>query len=925
MGKILYLFMMLVCMPVESANSQDGCPAPSYVLPTNVPNILSEQQENDFGDASAEQVQSDFLVIEDEITENIRRIGQRLLAQAPPSGLHFQFYLVEYPHVNAFSLPGGRIYIPRKLVAACKNKDELAGVLAHEIGHSIMRHSAIDFTRLLKKVLGISSVGNRQDVFAKFNQLLDNIARNPGALKAVSRDENEEQISADRISVYLVKKAGYSPQAYIQLWDRIQELGGKTGGILSDFLQTTRPEQKRLREMQRIAEQLPDACTGPRPSTTAEEFEVWKTAVMEYSGLGHRESLPAAERKQPLQPRLRGDITHILFSGDGKYLLAQDSSSIFVLSHNPFNVLFRIDARSANPAHFTPDSESIVFSTSSLRVETWSVAEQRRSYVQEMAVTYDCLNDRLSPDARHLACFDADNRMTLFNVSDGAKVFQRGFSNSAFSSILGQLLFLLRGRFCRLEFSPDGRYFIGLGLDAGQYVAYDFVENRSVKLPDAVKDRLSGSFGFMSGNRFVGVSDNKGENAAVIGFPSGEVLQTMPVGFASVSPTTHGDFLIIRPVKEYPVGVMDMTQNKFVMGSERDAIDFYDKEFASESTDGVLLLLHMEKKEALGSVELPESPLPQPVAVSLSADRNWLAVSEKSRGAIWDLRTGSRTFFARNFQAAQFAPDNTLIVDFPKSGEAKRMIVRVNPTGPSVVSSARLEADRIIIQEGLYLVEKKEPENRKNQARTVLSVTNAVTGQALWSRDYPKGFPWLNFNSEEDKAIFVWGASSDFVKAESNNDPVLKKKIASKRERQGDYYIQILQASTGNVLHTVYVETGRGSFRFRWAELAGDHLTLYDNHNRLLIYSISSGQRLGQIFGVNGSLSPATPLLAAENKPGVLTIYSLPSMEERGKLMFTRPLVFVKFSSDGKQLFALTNDQMTYLFHTEEILAGKAE
>ena len=85
MSRVLCLSVMLVLMAVESVHSQEGCPVPSFALPTDASNIMSEQQENDFGDAFAEQIQREFLVIEDEITENIRRIGRRLLEQAPTS------------------------------------------------------------------------------------------------------------------------------------------------------------------------------------------------------------------------------------------------------------------------------------------------------------------------------------------------------------------------------------------------------------------------------------------------------------------------------------------------------------------------------------------------------------------------------------------------------------------------------------------------------------------------------------------------------------------------------------------------------------------------------------------------------------------------------------------------------------------------
>jgi hypothetical protein len=928
MGKILCLFLMLAFLVAGSVNSQDGCPTPSYTIPANAPNILSEQQENDFGDAFAEQVQHEYLVIEDEITDNIRRIGQRLLDQAPPSKLHFQFYLVEYPEVNALSLPGGRVYISRKLVAACQNEDELAGVIAHEIGYLITGHQAIDLSSMLQKILGISSLGDRKDVLHKFDQMMDEMTRNPKTLKEISSNQHnqeDEQNTADRLFVYLLKKAGYSTDSYINLWNRVQEEGDKTGSISTNLFSFIKPGQKHLQEIQHIAEQLPTACTGPKPSMTTEQFNKWKYSVMEYSGIGHSESLPPLEWRRLLQPRLKGNISHLRYSSNGKFLLAQDMSSIYVLSREPFKVLFRIDIQNAHAAQFSPDSESIIFTTNSLHVEQWNIAEHRRIATHEITEKHNCHTIKLSPDALHLACLEGNHKLTMFNVSDGTHVFQRDLS-SASSELILNMTELTTQFFSQLQFSPDGRYFIGAHYYGRTHVAYDFTKKQYVNLPQNIIDRLARPFGFMYDNRFVGATGNSGEKGAVISFPSGKVLHTMQIGTSKIDTVTHGDFIIMRPIQKYPAGIMELTQNKIAIGSEKESIDFYDNEYAYERSDGELFIIQLDKNEVLGKVELPENPLSFPTAASLSDDLNWLALSERSRGAIWDLRTGSQTFLAKTFQSAKFAPDNTLIVDFTGAGEEKRRIARINPAESKVVSSTQIEESPFITQEGLYIVEYKVPEGKKDQFPTLLSVTNALTGQELWNRDCSKGSPRMSFNMDEDKAVFVWGAYSNNVIEVSKNDPVLKKKIESKKEREGDFYIQILQASTGNVLHSLYVETGRGSYGPLHAELAGDHLVLfnkYDNQNRLLIYSISSGERLGQIFGVNGSLSPTTPLLAAENKPGVLTIYSLPSMEERGKLKFARPIVFVKFSRDGKRLFALTNDQMTYLFNTEVIVSGK--
>ena len=80
--------------------------------------------------------------------------------------------------------------------------------------------------------------------------------------------------------------------------------------------------------------------------------------------------------KTVLESALRGDVTHLRFSPDGKYVIAQDDSGINVLTREPFKTLFRIAAPEATNAQFTPDSQQIIFYNSDLRVERWSIAEQ---------------------------------------------------------------------------------------------------------------------------------------------------------------------------------------------------------------------------------------------------------------------------------------------------------------------------------------------------------------------------------------------------------------------------------------------------------------------------------------------------------------------------------------------------------------------
>ena len=69
----------------------------------------------------------------------------------PPTGLKFQFFIIDIPTANAFNTPGGYVFLSRKLIAFAKTEDELAGVMAHELGHATVRHGANDISSFSKR------------------------------------------------------------------------------------------------------------------------------------------------------------------------------------------------------------------------------------------------------------------------------------------------------------------------------------------------------------------------------------------------------------------------------------------------------------------------------------------------------------------------------------------------------------------------------------------------------------------------------------------------------------------------------------------------------------------------------------------------------------------------------------------------------
>lgn len=132
-------------------------------------------------------------------------------------------------------MPGGRIYVTRKLVAFARSEDELGGVLAHEIGHVAARHTAADLSDAFRKALGVTAFGDRLDILDKYRQLVER-----GTAGSTSRKhEQHQQYEADVVAIVAATRAGYSPTAYVELWDRYTETEGRTGNFFSDLFGAT--------------------------------------------------------------------------------------------------------------------------------------------------------------------------------------------------------------------------------------------------------------------------------------------------------------------------------------------------------------------------------------------------------------------------------------------------------------------------------------------------------------------------------------------------------------------------------------------------------------------------------------------------------------------------------------------------------------
>lgn len=952
MKKIPSTLCLLLLALVQAGvviNAQPPCRPPAPQV-SREPNIFTEEQEVDLGDAIAEQIQRNFRVIDDdEVTDYLRRIGERIVKHLPPTKLRFQFFLVDLPDANAFVLPGGRIYVSRKLVAFTQSEDELAAVITHEIGHLVARQQSVTMTRRLKEAIGVTQVTDRRDIFEKYNLLVENAARKPGAFRRSDNHEGKDQIEADQIGLFALVASGYDPHAHARLFDRIAETKGKTGSFFSDLFGVTSPESKRLREMIKGVETLPPGCAEARANAQTAEYSRWQSAVVSYTGLGRKESLHAVVSKMALQPPLRGDVTHLRFSPDGKYILAQDDAGINVLTREPFKPLFRIDAPEADDAQFTPDSQNIVFSTSDLRVEIWSVAEEKLSEAHEVVVRKTCLQSLLSPDGKTLACMDEDFALNLFDVKSKSQVFQRKdfYTPHPFFLLLQGLVRILNSdeiSDARLDvitmgFSPDGRYFAagerGIVItafgssNANVALVYDLQARSPLSLKGNVKKLIAGGFAFTAPDRMIAYNEEKPDKSALLGLPGAEIIEEFPMFAGKLAAVTKGNYLLVRPFQKSAVGVVDVAKRMAIKGNKTPALDIYDQVFVAERLTGELGLYTTDKNQLLSAVILPQSSLGRLRATAVSPDFKLLAVSERRRGAVWNLTKGERLIHLRGFRGGFFSEEGVFYADFPKEGDVERQIAALDTNRRDMANGQKITEDRATQYGPFLLITRPTKKGGSYFEDLTLEMRDVRNSGALWSKPFGKESPNYWVAPREGTMVFSWPVASKYAQGEIKSDAALAKRLAAMKEKEGDYFLQVLDAKTGATKGKLLVETGKGSFRIANVFAAGDYVVIADTQNRVLVYSLSTGEQKGRVFGsraviggVDGksggqSAGQSAGLMCVENERGKLAVYDLASLEKRDEFTFTHPVSLTSFSQDGKRLFVLTANQAVYVLNVE--------
>lgn len=196
-----------------------------WVLPLSV-SAMSIPEEIQIGRKILRDARKNLVFMEDYLPNRVvREIGKRLIRHAGKTPFDFQFFVIKSDTPNAFNLPGGLIFLTSGLLAFTADENELAGVMAHEITHGISRHISqmitqqkkLGFATLMAMIIG--AVLARSSRGAQASVAIPMAAAQSLALK-YSREHEEE---ADAGGLRMMAKAGFPPQAMVQLMKRFKQ------------------------------------------------------------------------------------------------------------------------------------------------------------------------------------------------------------------------------------------------------------------------------------------------------------------------------------------------------------------------------------------------------------------------------------------------------------------------------------------------------------------------------------------------------------------------------------------------------------------------------------------------------------------------------------------------------------------------------
>ena len=307
---------------------------------------IDKQQQIQVGLQAMAEVYQQMPVLPDSnpLSQYVQGLGKKLAQVIPQEySWPYQFHVIPQKEINAFALPGGPMFINVGTITAADNEAELVGVMAHEMSHVYMQHSAKQMAKgtLAQGIAGVLGgiLGSRGGTLGTLAQLGVNVGAGMVMLKYSRADEAQ----ADAVGAIIMYKAGYNPQAMADFFEKLAQQGGGGGPqFLSDH---PNPGNRRAAIAKEIQEWPPKNYQNDSPAFASikQQANAIKTYTAQEIANGAKQGIWARQNKEsgatpPNLPATTGaaggDVSNVTFEQ------VKPSGNFKQLDHSAFTIAY---------------------------------------------------------------------------------------------------------------------------------------------------------------------------------------------------------------------------------------------------------------------------------------------------------------------------------------------------------------------------------------------------------------------------------------------------------------------------------------------------------------------------------------------------------------------------------------------------------
>jgi predicted Zn-dependent protease len=211
---------------------------------------VGDEQEKALGQEAAAQIDSAVPMIADDAANSyVTNLGTALATASDDRNRDWRFRIVDAEVLNAFALPGGFVYVNRGLIERATSSSELAGVLGHEIGHVLLRHSAERIEKQQKTNVGVSVVCGLTNICSSEAA---RVAIDVGGAALFARFSRRDELEADSAAVGIVSRAGYDPQGIATMFAKLLETRDQRPDMVEGWFASHPMEEDRIAAVVRV-------------------------------------------------------------------------------------------------------------------------------------------------------------------------------------------------------------------------------------------------------------------------------------------------------------------------------------------------------------------------------------------------------------------------------------------------------------------------------------------------------------------------------------------------------------------------------------------------------------------------------------------------------------------------------------------------